>query len=217
MSHPTEPDKDCGCDRCFDRRQRAGICEADCDCDRCELTRLRARVAELEAERKGSFRCSIPGHQADTSCAVACPSCMVEAREKIRRLEEAAEAHAWEISPAMAQAKIDELNRALDQARATNTRLSRRCQEAEAALPEWHEIQTSGFKSGRFYGALLVKALADARADRARDREAMEAARYAMANTEPKHKRTHCEPSVTVAIQMLTARLNPGSTRGSTT
>jgi flagellar motility protein MotE (MotC chaperone) len=59
-----------------------------------------------------------------------------EAKERIRRLEEEAEANAWTVSPAMAQAKIDELNERI-----------RRLEEAGDAMVEG--LGASTFDSDR--------------------------------------------------------------------
>ena len=50
-------------------------------------------------------------------------------RERVRELKAELESHAWEISPAMAQAKIDELN-------ADNERLKAELAEAKRKIRE---------------------------------------------------------------------------------
>ena len=79
------------------------------ECKDAERTRLAARVAELEA------RCK-------------------RLDELGSKLEEEKEAHAWEISPAMAQAKIDELNARVAALEARCKRL----EEAGDAMAEWN-------------------------------------------------------------------------------
>lgn len=69
------------------------------------------------------------------------------ANERIRKLEEDAEANAWTVSPAMAQAKIDELNERIRRLESAGDAVAvwvspeYETDPANAALKEWNQAK----------------------------------------------------------------------------
>ncbi len=73
---------------------------------------------------------------------------VVQARGRITELEEELESHAWEISPAMAQATIDGLNAALNESSAIAERLGAALLEVSLLKQDLEEISEIITKGG---------------------------------------------------------------------